>query len=174
MTNHTDLVAKLKNNHQKFISHIDALTEKEFEFSNDQKWTAGQELDHIVKSTLPIALVLNNKTFIKSKFGTIDRSLLSYGELVDKYHDALKNGGKAMGQFIPDPVCWAKKAKLKNQLIGIVENISTYLDLYSEDELKALILPHPLLGALTIQEMMFFAIYHVGHHLENSLKNLGK
>ncbi|MCK5443198.1 MAG: hypothetical protein KAJ23_15035, partial [Maribacter sp.] len=62
MTNHTDLVAKLKNNHQKFISHIDALTEKEFEFSNDQKWTAGQELDHIVKSTLPIALVLNNKT----------------------------------------------------------------------------------------------------------------
>lgn len=174
MPNHTDLVTKLKNSHKKFISHIDALTEKEFEFSNNQKWTAGQELEHIVKSTLPISQVLNNKTFIKSKFRTIDRVQLNYQELVDKYHDALKNGGKAVGQFIPDAVGWAKKNELKNQLVEIVENISTYLDLYTEDELKALILPHPLLGALTIQEMLFFTIYHVGHHLENSLKNLGE
>ncbi len=102
MTNQTDLVAKLRSSHQKFISYIDALSEKEFEFSNDQKWTAGQELDYIVKSTLPISQVLNNKTFIKSKFGTIDRALLSYGELVDKYHEPFKteNGYEIPGEFV--------------------------------------------------------------------------
>lgn len=32
------------------------------------------------------------------------------------------------------------------------------------DELDKYILPHPLLGKLTIREMMYFTIYHVEHH----------
>ena len=167
-----ELIDELKKNHQKFLDYIDALSKEEFESSKHQKWTAGQELDHIVKSTFPIANVLNNKTFIKSKFGTIDRDNLNYQALIAKYHYELKNGGKAIGKFIPDKVSWVQRTELKNQLISIVEQISVRLDLYTEEELKELIIPHPLLGALTIQEMLYFTMYHVLHHLENSKRNL--
>ena len=81
-------------------------------------------------------------------------------------------GGKAIGQFIPDKVSWVQRTELKNQLISIIGNISVRLDLYTEEELKELIIPHPLLGALTIQEMLYFTMYHVLHHLENNKRNL--
>ena len=167
-----NLIIELTNSHHKFIDYIDSLIETEFEFSKNQKWTAGQEMDHIVKSTFPISQILNSKSLIESKFGLINRKPISYEELIEKYHKELKNGGKAIGQFIPDEICWIKKNKLKNQLINIVENITRCLDDYTETELTKLTLPHPLLGKLTIQEMMFFTIYHVEHHLENNLRNL--
>jgi hypothetical protein len=167
-----ELKTDLKKNHKKFIDHVDLLSKEEFEFSKNQKWTAGQELDHIVKSILPIAKIINNKDFIRSKFGTTNRDNLSYNELVDRYRNELKKRDEIPSQFIPEEIRWSQKKELQNQIMDIVNDIAAYLDLYSEEELNELILPHPLLGALTIQEMMLFTIYHVEHHLENSLKNL--
>ena len=48
------------------------------------------------------------------------------------------------------------------------------IDSFSEKDLDNYILPHPLLGKLTIREMLFFTIYHVQHHEVLTLKNLGK
>ena len=31
-------------------------------------------------------------------------------------------------------------------------------------DLDAVLLPHPLLGKLTVREMLFFTVYHVQHH----------
>jgi hypothetical protein len=38
------------------------------------------------------------------------------------------------------------------------------IDRFSETQLDQLILPHPLLGKLTLREMLYFTIYHVQHH----------
>lgn len=167
-----ELKAGLKKNHKIFIDHVDSLSKEEFEFSKNQKWTAGQELDHIVKSILPIAKIINNKDFIRSRFGTTNRDNFSYNVLVDRYQNELKKGDAIPGQFIPEEVRWVQKSELQNQIVAIVNEIISYLDLYAKEELKELILPHPLLGALTLQEMMLFTIYHVEHHLNNSLRNL--
>ena len=35
----------------------------------------------------------------------------------------------------------------------------------SEHKLDRCILPHPLLGKLTLREMIYFTIYHMEHHL---------
>ena len=45
-------------------------------------------------------------------------------------------------------------------------------DKFSEDEIDTYILPHPLLGKLTIREMIYFTIYHVEHHQNNTKQNL--
>jgi hypothetical protein len=38
--------------------------------------------------------------------------------------------------------------------------------------LDLLILPHPLLGKLTLREMLYFTLYHVEHHEKQVLENL--
>jgi len=43
---------------------------------------------------------------------------------------------------------------------------------FSEEDLDKLILPHPLLGKLTLREMMYFTIYHVQHHQRIVERNL--
>ncbi|NBX80802.1 MAG: DinB family protein, partial [Flavobacteriales bacterium] len=39
-------------------------------------------------------------------------------------------------------------------------------DNFTEDDLDKYVLPHPLLGKLTLREMLCFTIYHVKHHVE--------
>ncbi|MCB9182399.1 MAG: DinB family protein [Flavobacteriales bacterium] len=35
---------------------------------------------------------------------------------------------------------------------------------WSESDLERYLLPHPLLGKLTLREMLYFTLYHVQHH----------
>ena len=170
--NRTALISELKSNHQAFIEYLDALGKDKFEFRKGQKWTAGQEMDHIIKSTLPLSQILNSKALLASKFGKIDRNPVSYDELVDLYHKELEKGGKAFGQYLPDEISWGQKDEMTNQLSEIVESIIGALDNYSDKELTEFFLPHPLIGKLTVLEMLYFAIYHVQHHRDNIRRNL--
>ena len=55
------------------------------------------------------------------------------------------------------------------KLFRIISSICKNLDKFSEEDLDKFILPHPLLGKLTMREMMYFTIYHAQHH-ENIVK----
>jgi hypothetical protein len=48
------------------------------------------------------------------------------------------------------------------------------MDKFSEAQLDEYVLPHPILGKLTIREMLYFTIYHATHHHLATLKNLEK
>lgn len=171
-----NLIAELKANHLQFTDYINGLTKAEFEFSKDnEKWTAGQEIDHIIKSTSPIAQVLKNKPYLIEKFGELDRASMSYDEVIEMYQKQINSGAKAMGRFIPESIEYQRQQELSSQLTAIVDSIclSTRGD-YSEEELKKWCIPHPLLGKLSVLEMLYFTNHHVQHHFKNSLRNLGK
>ncbi|QLH34686.1 MAG: DinB family protein [Cyclobacteriaceae bacterium] len=53
-----------------------------------------------------------------------------------------------------------------------VNRLAAKLNRFSEAELDLYILPHPLLGKLTLREMIYFTCYHVQHHQELTTKNL--
>lgn len=40
------------------------------------------------------------------------------------------------------------------------------LEQWSEADLDRVRMPHPILGPLTVREMLFFTLYHDGHHVE--------
>ncbi len=67
-----------------------------------------------------------------------------------------------------------KKEQLTNSLLKIVKDLSKKIDKYSEVELDEYLLPHPLLGKLTVREMLFFTIHHVEQHQKITLRNLGR
>jgi len=43
---------------------------------------------------------------------------------------------------------------------------------YNEQQLDSYILPHPLIGKLTLREMLYFTLYHAEHHHKQTLRNL--
>jgi hypothetical protein len=61
-------------------------------------------------------------------------------------------------------VSFANQQRTHDALRKSVNSICKYTDEYSEVQLDHYILPHPLLGKVTIQEMMYFTIYHAEHH----------
>ena len=166
---------KLRENHRTFADCIVSLSDKDFLFTTNDKWTAGQQLDHICRS----AGALNKgmalpKFIIKLYIGKANRPSKDYDALVAKYKIKLEAGGRATGRFIPKPVLPDQKTMLKEKLLKTVDSLCRKVDRYDEKQLDYYILPHPLLGKLTVREMLYFTIHHAEHHLNNTLRNLGR
>ncbi|BDD12083.1 hypothetical protein FUAX_45150 (plasmid) [Fulvitalea axinellae] len=166
------IIKNLVQRHQEFGEYLGSLSRKDFEISRKEKWNAGQDLDHIVKSIKPLSNVLSNKEFIATKFGKGNGISSDYEILVSRYKDKIAEGGVAFGEFIPEKISWDKKEGLLRQLHELIEKITEALQQYTEEELDELLLPHPLLGSLTVREMLYFTNYHVTHHRNNISRNL--
>jgi len=170
--NKKSIINNLIQRHQEFGQYVDALSKEEFEICEKEKWNAGQELDHIVKSIKPLSEILPNKEFIATKFGKGNRVSSDYETLVSRYKTKLAKGGTAFGKFMPEKINWDKKGNLIRQLNELTEKIIESIEQYTEGELDELLLLHPLLGTLTVREMLYFTNYHVVHHRNNISRNL--
>lgn len=155
----------LYDSHESFINYLDSLQKEDFLVSKKDKWTAGQQLEHILLGVNPVRLALSlPKTILKLIWGTANRKSRSYDELVSKYISKLESGAKATGRFIPKTVDLEKGKRLMKKLKKEVNRLCFNMDRFSEEDLDFYVLPHPLLGKLTIREMLYFTIYHVNHH----------
>ncbi len=171
--NKAAIIQQLKDRHENFIATIDALNEHEFLFAPAEKWNAAQQLDHIYRSVAALLFAMRiPKAAMKVIIGRANRNSRSYEELVERYIQKLSGGAKATGPFLPSNVSFDMKNKLIEKIRVVVEKLSNRIDQYSEEDLDELILPHPLMGKLTMREMMFFTIYHVQHHQRLAIKNL--
>jgi len=167
------IIKLLKENHSSFVDYISDLTNEEFLFTYQHKWTAGQQLDHIYLAVRPVVLALSlPKLFIRFIFGKTNRSSRTYEDLVKKYLNKLQNGGQATARFIPKPISLIQKETISKALNKNTNVLCSKIEKFTEQDLDTLILPHPLLGKLTIREMLYFTIYHVGHHHEITKRNL--
>ena len=170
-----EIIQQLQASHQKFCDVVLSLTVEEFISSANGKWTAGQQLDHIYRSVNALNQGLSLPKFIIRLYvGKANRPSKTYEALIAKYKLRLGAGGKAAGRFIPRAIDDKEKLLLEKKLINGVEKLCKKVNRYSEPQLDYYILPHPLLGKLTMREMLYFTIYHAEHHQNLTLKNLGK
>jgi hypothetical protein len=170
-----EIITSLNKSHKEFIDFVFNLNAKEFMFAPENKWTAGQQLDHIFRSVSPVTLAFALPKLVPSLlFGKANRASRDYEGLVQKYHAKLANGGAASGRFIPKSIAPDQKEALKNKLLKTVTALTKRIDRCSEEELDKYILPHPLLGKLTFREMLYFTIYHVEHHHQLTIRNLSE
>ena len=167
------IVELLHTHHGHFIDRLRELNDADFCFAPEGKWSAGQQLDHIIKAVSPVNMAMGFPKFIlKWKFGTANRPSKTYEELVEKYSRKLQEGGKASGRFIPATIEAANKEVLLGKLTALVNKLSRITQKHSEEALDKFILPHPLLGKLTLREMLYFTAYHVEHHRQLVEKRL--
>ena len=167
------ILEQLDIHHAEFRHLIGSLSETNYLAAPIGKWNAGQQLDHICRSVGPVSMALGLPSFfLRLLFGKANRPSRSYEGLVEKYKAKLAEGGRASGQFIPAKADWGKREKLLQKLEQLVSDLIRKITKTPENQLDTLILPHPLLGKLTLQEMLFFTIYHVQHHHNLVLRNL--
>jgi hypothetical protein len=169
----SELQRKLKESHVHFIGTINRVADADFTKSVNQKWTAGQQLDHIIKSITPVNMAFALPAFaLKISFGKANRPSRTYDQLVEKYQGKLSAGGRAPGRFVPAFISVSQRAPLISKLEKLVGSLSARIEGFTEEQLDLLILPHPLLGKLTLREMIYFTIYHAGHHEKQVIDNL--
>ncbi|MCW3125613.1 MAG: hypothetical protein JWO03_1271 [Bacteroidetes bacterium] len=171
----SEIVTRLREDHKRFAVMISSQTDEDFLRAADGKWSAGHQLDHIYRSVKPLRTAVKLPGFVpRLLFGKATHPSRSYEEVVSGYKEKLAGGGKAKGKFIPKPVEVGHRNSLLIKLTDTVESLSKKIEKMDEEKLDSVVLPHPLLGKLTLREMLHFTIYHVGHHHKMTMKNLGK
>lgn len=167
------IIKQLNENYLAFIAYLDTLTEEQLRYSFDKKWTAGQQLEHIYLSVKPVKLAFILPQFIVRLIGgKATHKSRTYEELVNAYLLVLKNGAKATRSYIPNNSTYPKGTELKTKLKNEIQKLCAYIHQTSEEDLDKLMLPHPLVGKITMREMLYFTIYHVHHHHMATMQNL--
>jgi hypothetical protein len=161
-----EIVEGLTKNIDAFNQYISKLNKQEFEASPAGKWSPGQNLDHLIRSIEPLVLAYSMPKFmLKWKFGKANRPSKSFEALVEKYKLKLSAGGSASARFQPARIQFDDKEKLIEKYYLLKKRLLKKINRWREEDLDNYILPHPLLGKLTLREMLFFTIYHNEHHL---------
>lgn len=134
---------------------------------SDGKWSMAENLQHLILSGKPVARGLQLPKLAFMAFGTSTTESRSYETLVHDYRALLQQGARATGAYVPDPP--EKLPAREGQLAEWRKTGQLFqknLAKWSEKDLDKYRMPHPLLGKLTVREMLFFTIYHSWHHLE--------
>jgi len=130
------------------------------------RWSMGQHLDHLIRSVEPINMgMMLPKWLLGIALGTANRPSMTYAELAARYEGALSAGGKAMGRYLPPSVPLSRKAALLARYRAHGARLCARLNSWSEDDLDHYIAKHPLIGILTMRELLFFTAHHIDHHL---------
>jgi hypothetical protein len=162
-----EIVAALDQRVNEFTAYIASLDKEQFEATPGNKWSAGQNLDHLIRAIKPLQPAYSLPKFILARlFGKANRPSRTYDEMIVKYKTKLAAGGRASGAFIPPVILFNKKDSLLRKYVRQKEKLSHKIQKQSEEGLDKYILPHPLLGKITLREMLFFTIYHNIHHLD--------
>ncbi|MBS1795891.1 MAG: DinB family protein [Acidobacteria bacterium] len=173
--NKQEIARRLVESHEKLAALTGGLDEREFSLSTAGKWMAGQQLEHILRGVSAVLTGLGLPKFVpRLLFGKSGRASRDFETVVGDYRQRLAAGGRASGRFIPPPVRFDEGRALAEKLLGKIGELNRKLEKFSEEELDALRLPHPILGRLTIREMLYFTIYHADHHRRATLRNLGR
>ena len=154
-----------------FNNYISPLNKEQFEATPGGKWSAGQNLDHLIRAIKPLQPAYGFPKFVlRILFGKTNRPSKTYDELVAKYKTKLAAGGRASRPFIPPVIHFERKDELIKKYDLQKQKLIARVEKQSEKDLDVYILPHPLLGKVTLREMLYFTIHHNEHHLD-LLKN---
>lgn len=168
-SNKLDLLSKLKDSNQRVINWFTEIPADEFFHREGAVWAASDNVDHLIRSHKPIALALKlPRLTLRTMFGAANQPSRSYEAICGVYKDTLAADGVASGKYLPNQQTPAKpevvKAELLSQFSKASADVVSVAEKWNEDDLDGYLLPHPLIGKLTIREMLYFTIYHNLRH----------
>jgi hypothetical protein len=147
-----------------------AMPDEEFVAPLGTAWSPADHVRHLTLSVRAVSKGLRvPRLLLRLRFGRPARVSMSWDALVSKYHAALRAGGKA-GNYAPrpqpvggDPGAYRRELleKHRREVLGLARQT---LD-WSRRQVDGICLPHPLLGRLTVREILMFTLYHNQHHL---------
>jgi hypothetical protein len=165
-----DLLGALRRLQEESEDYLAGLPTARFLAPQGEKWSPAEHVRHLSKSTFPLVRALGlPKPALFLLFGPQRRGSRSFPELREVYRTRLAAGATA-GRFAPsprpdpaDPEAW--RTEVMDTWRRAHRSLLAQIARWKEPALDRYRLPHPLLGKLSVREMLFFTLYHNAHHL---------
>jgi uncharacterized damage-inducible protein DinB len=171
----SEIIESLQASFDQVTVCIQSTPDEVFYEKRNRKWSIAENLDHLVQSAKPIASVLKKNKLRLLGFGISFSGSENLETLKSNYHLKLSQGLAPAngGGFISKNIESISKEKNLENWNLIKNKFPQRIDQWSEKNLDRFKLPHPLLGKLTVREMLFFTIFHNEHHLR-TMKRLNE
>lgn len=161
--NKIELLQKHERSIDKVIQLLKSAQPIDFTRSVDGRWNLHQQAEHLILSVRPFDLVFSMPKFALKALYKRDKNIsYSYEELVKLYTDKIQQGGRASSEYVP-----ADRIPEELLLQSFEESHKKYItgmNGFTEEELDRIILPHPLIGKISLREMLYFSSYHIEFH----------
>ena len=164
-----EIISAVKESASRSLDWFKAIPASEFFHREGEVWSVSDNVDHLIKAINPISKAMRlSKVALHSMFGKPERGSKSYTEICSIYQAKIAKGAVAAGSFLPkqeDPVNPAEsKNALLEKLSRSFDKLVAAIEKCEDETLDQIQLPHPLIGNLTVREMLFFTIYHTLRH----------
>ncbi len=142
-----------------------------FRRPEDGVWSPGENAVHLIKSVKAVADAMKlPKLLLRGLFGSASGSR-RYSEVRELYLQVLAQGAVATGRFVPpSPPAGDDTGQSRSRALAgwrrAGASLVTVLAKWREPALDKYRLPHPIMGKISVREMLFFTHYHDLHHLE--------
>ena len=168
--NKESIIDLIGNKHQNLVNWMEIHGQEFWSYGPSGKWTSAQQIVHLVQSIKPLntAMVIP-KVALKMKFGKANRPPRSYDQVVNRYHERLREAEGIVSPFsqeMPEPSLnemdeWLSRLTKENN--KLIKSISKS---WKEKDLDICLLPHPLMGKMLVREMLMWHAYHTEHHFK--------
>lgn len=172
--NKTEIIESLELKHKELFTWLENYPDQKWVLGPKDKWTTGQHILHLVISIRMLNKALSMPKFLlKYKFGKSNRPSRSYKEVAKRYEDRLAENhvrARTFNQDLKTPTL-KDKQQLKSTLQILNKKLQYKTNKFKDKNLDLLLLPHPLMGKMTLREVIMWTAYHTEHHLEILKKN---
>jgi len=155
--NKDQLIHELEKSFQGIIDWVNSQPESQF---NEElvlgKWPVSGHLYHLIKSTKAVSQGMKiPKMGLQTMFGKNNRPERTYQELLEMYRSNIVDKNiKVPNKYEAEPGRIFEKPKLiqrfKEELNDLIEPLSKW----KEEDLSTYVMPHPVMGKLTIREFI--------------------
>jgi len=165
-----EILARLQQLHGESNNFLGTLFDPEFFTPQGEKWSPAEQVRHLTKSVRPVAQALRlPRIALALRFGRKRAMSRSLAEIETLYQKKLKTGVTA-GRFAPSSQPAPSDPRLRRSEImqrwqETHRQLEQAIATWPEAALDRYRLPHPVLGKLTLREMLFFTLYHNAHHV---------
>lgn len=177
LSSRDDICAAVEQLHAESVRYWSSFPTAAFLAQIGDAWSPAENVRHLTKSMRAVSRGLKlPRLLVRMRFGASSRPSRSFEQVRDDYRATLARGGKA-GRFTPstrptpvDPE--AERAQIMAYHEAAVGELCSLASRWTEKDLDRLQFPHPLMGLLTVREMLLFMLYHNSHHVEGVRRRL--
>jgi hypothetical protein len=168
-----DIRAALRALHEESVRYWSAMDTATFLAPLGEAWSPAENVRHLTKSVRAVTRGLHvPRLLLLLRFGRgRNGSSRTFVEMRETYRARLALGADAgaygPGPRRPEPDADAERARIMSHHAQALAGLGAAIERWPEPALDRRRLPHPLLGLITVREMLFFTLYHNRHHLEN-------
>ncbi len=155
---------------QEITALVDDMSSEEFQTPQGEHWSPAEHIRHLVTAMRALVQGMSApKILLALRFGLNRKGSRSFEEIRESYRAALDAGGKASGRYDPS----ARRIELEpeelralimSRWIAVGENLDRAVSSWSDRALDRHQAKHPLLGVMTVRELLYFTLYHNAHH----------